>query len=74
MGKKFEMRVILFENGALGIATKSNGANGADAILVLSKIVNDTIENLHLDASEQYYFLRDLVSSVLNMREEEDRI
>lgn len=74
MDKKFEMKVISFENDVVGIATKSNGANGADVILVLSKIVNDTIENLHLDASEQYYFLHDLVSSVLNMREEEGRI
>ena len=71
MGRKFEMRVTLYENDALGMATKCNGANGAEIIAVLCEIVNAVAENIYPDETEQYRFIYDLVTAILKIKEED---
>ncbi len=74
MDKKFEMRVILYENNSLGMATKCNGANGLEVIAVLSEITNTVAERIYPDEAGRNHFIYDLVNAILTIREEEDRI
>lgn len=74
MDKKFEMKVILFENDALEMATKCNGANGLEVITVLSEIANTVAERIYPDEAGRNHFIYDLVSAILTRRKEEDRI
>lgn len=55
MDKKFEMKVILFENDTMGIAMKSC-ASGADIAKVLSETINSVIEKLSSDEAVRDYF------------------
>ncbi len=74
MDKKFEMRVILYENNSLGMATKCNGANGLEVIAVLSEIANTVAERIYPDEAGRNHFIYDLVNAILAKRKEEDRI
>lgn len=74
MGKKFEMRAILFENGALGIAVNCNDANSAEVITVLREIVYAVAKRQCLDEVQQDRFIHYLINAILTKREEEDRI
>lgn len=74
MGKKFEMRVILYENNSLGMATNCNGANGLEVIAVLSEIANAVAERIYPDEAGRNHFIYDLVNAILIRRKEEDRI
>ncbi len=67
MGKKFEMRVILYENDALGMATKCNGVNDAEIIAVLREIVDSIAGRLYPDETEKDRFIHDFMITILKI-------
>lgn len=67
MGKKFKMRVILYENDTLGMVSNCNGANGAEVIAVLHEIVNAIAEKLYPNEAEKDRFIHDFIITILQI-------
>ncbi|MDO4157342.1 MAG: hypothetical protein Q4D37_11305 [Oscillospiraceae bacterium] len=70
MDKKFEIKAILFENGALAIAAECKGASGSEVITVLREIVSSVSERSCPNEAVQSYFIRKLVNEIQTIRRE----